>query len=89
MLIDRDEARMMDEELVRIARDQTVVRLAIGDGLVALANGWQEQRRVGVRGAQRLGGRAMLLELSLDDRLDPSRCTRVPRATRGVRAVPR
>ncbi len=41
-LVDRDEAQNMDEELVRMARSQTAVRLAIGEGFVALANGWQE-----------------------------------------------
>ncbi len=32
----------MDEELVRRARGQTVVRLAIGEAFVALGQGWQE-----------------------------------------------
>ncbi len=41
-LVDRDEALRMDAENVRMARTQTVVRLAIGEALHALGNGWQE-----------------------------------------------
>ncbi len=41
-LVDRDAARIMDEGLVRMSREQTVVRLSLGEGFVALANGWQE-----------------------------------------------
>ncbi len=41
-LIDRNEALDLDGELVALARSQTAVRLAIGDGFVALGKGWQE-----------------------------------------------
>ena len=40
-LIERDEARL-DAGLVRMARRQTVVRLAVGEAFVALGQGWQE-----------------------------------------------
>ncbi len=41
-LVDREEALRMDEGLVRMARSETGVRLAMGDAFVALENGWQE-----------------------------------------------
>ncbi|MCZ7678277.1 MAG: hypothetical protein M5U28_05680 [Sandaracinaceae bacterium] len=41
-LVDRAEALRMDEGLVRMARSETAVRLAMGDAFVALENGWQE-----------------------------------------------
>ncbi|MCZ7683738.1 MAG: hypothetical protein M5U28_35215 [Sandaracinaceae bacterium] len=40
--MDREEALRMDEGLVRMARSETAVRLAMGDAFVALENGWQE-----------------------------------------------
>ena len=41
-LMDRDEAVRMDEELVGMARSQTVVRLVIGEAFVALGSGYHE-----------------------------------------------
>ena len=41
-LVDREEALRMDAALVRVARSETVVRLAIGEAFVALGTGYRE-----------------------------------------------